>query len=132
MEDPDSKREYLLLLLMSIYVPVTRNSFQMIACADKYAFDQYRCEPNSTRFRSILCIRSEWGFAGARKCTCDDPSSCPSGVPKLTSTPTSNNDHMTSRNYIQIEAVAHARLMGYHRIDKRFNMPISSKRIGLR
>ena len=22
----------------------------MIACADKYAFDQYRCEPNSTDF----------------------------------------------------------------------------------
>ena len=78
---------------------VTRNSFQMIACADKYAFDQYRCEPNSTDF-GVFYVSIRGGFSGARKCTCDDPASCPSGGSETSSsTPTSNNDHMTSRNY---------------------------------
>ena len=42
------KIKYLLLILMTIYVPVTRNAMQMIVCAPKYGYDQYKCTPNGT------------------------------------------------------------------------------------
>jgi hypothetical protein len=41
------KIKYLLLVLMTIYVPVTRNSLQMIFCAPKYAYEQIKCTPKS-------------------------------------------------------------------------------------
>ena len=44
------KIKYLLLALMTIYVPVTRNSLQMVFCAPKYAYAQYKC----TRGRALM------------------------------------------------------------------------------
>ena len=40
--------KYLIMALTTLYVPVTRNSLQMLTCAPKYAYSQWQCVENVT------------------------------------------------------------------------------------
>ena len=113
------KVKYLLLFLMTIYVPVTRNSFQMIACANKYAAAQYRCEPNSTEHGIFYVYDTRNGLAGATKCTCEDKSMCPGAQVSSSSSTSSGSSKTSSTNYIQVSYGISCVSAGYYSIDNR-------------
>jgi hypothetical protein len=129
------KVKYIMLLLMTIYVPVTRNSFQMVACADKYAFDQYRCEPNGTDQGVFYVYDQRGGFAGATKCTCADPAQCAAATAS-TETPTGDGSKtnvykMFSQNYIQLDTGSSCTSKGYHRITSATRCAEAARELGL-